>query len=122
VRIAYLAGPMTPRGKRADTGNAAIEYLLNIRDLVHAAVVLVEKGFAPYCPALDLQYFLSLAPGKVIDEATIKAVSIAFLDIADCIVLLPRWETSPGSEAEYARACELGMLTYFGVEQVPDAR
>ena len=113
---------MTPRGNRLDTQNAAIEYLLNIRDMVQVAIGLIAKGYAPYCPALDYQYFLSLTYGETITEHVIKAISLAFLDVSDLIVLLPGWEASAGCTAEYRRAIELGMPVYYGVRSVPDAK
>jgi hypothetical protein len=120
VKTAYIAGPMTPRGNRRDTQNSAIEYLLNARDLVQAAVALIHKGYAPYCPGLDFQYFLSLRPGETIPEETIKEVSLAWLDVSDIIVLLPGWEASEGCQAEYSRSIELGMPAFYGVESVPN--
>ena len=119
-KLIYVAGPMTPRGKRDDTDNAAIEYLLNIRDLIDAGRDLIAKGYAPYTPGLDYGYFLSLQPGQVISEGAIKDVSMAFLEVCDCAVFLPRWEGSRGCEEEYARVCELEMPHWFGLENVPD--
>ena len=111
---------MTPRGNRSDTQNAAIEYLFNVRDLISAAMKLIQKGYAPYCPGLDLQYFLHLRPGETISEEQIKNLSMAFLEVSDIIILLPGWVASVGCQAEYQRAIELGMPAYYGVESVPD--
>ncbi|MCX6825741.1 MAG: DUF4406 domain-containing protein, partial [candidate division Zixibacteria bacterium] len=116
-----VAGPLTPRGNRVDTENAAIEYLLNVRDLVSAAVALIHKGYAPFCPGLDMQYFLSLRPGEMISETQIKDLSMAFLEVSDIIVLLPGWEVSEGCQAEYQRAVELGMPSFYGIRSVPGA-
>lgn len=123
MKIAYIAGPMTPYGNRPDTQNAAIEYLLNIRDMVQVAIGLIAKGYAPYCPALDYQYFLSLTyGGDTITEDAIKSISMAFLEVSDIIVLLPGWEASEGCQAEFSRAAELGMPSFYGVRSVPDAK
>jgi len=113
---------MTPRGNRLDTHNAAIEYLLNIRDMVQVAIGLIAKGYAPYCPALDYQYFLSLTYGETITEDAIKSISMAFLEVSDIIVLLPGWQASEGCQAEYSRAVEIGMPSFYGVRSVPDAK
>lgn len=121
MKKAYIAGPMTPHGNRSDTRNAAIEYLLNVRDLIAAAVALIRKGYAPYCPGIDLQYFLSLPSGEMISEECIKDVSMAFLEISDIIVLLPGWEASLGCRVEYSRSVELGMPSFYGIRSVPDA-
>lgn len=116
----YIAGPMTPRGMRPDTQNAAIEYLYNIGDLVQAAIVAIEKGWAPYCPALDYQYFLSRNGSQPISEAKIKAVSMAFLEGCHAAVFLSGWEASAGCLAELDRAVELGIRPYFGMDIVPE--
>lgn len=121
MKTAYVCGPMTPRGNRNETQNGAIEYLLNARDMVGAAIALIRKGYAPYCPGLDFQYFLSLRPGETISEDAIKAISMAFLESCDLIVLLPGWEASEGCLVEYGRATELQMPSFYGVESVPNA-
>jgi hypothetical protein len=111
---------MTPRGTRADTKNPAIEYLLNVRDMIQVAVALIRKGYAPYCPGLDAQYFLSLPSGETISEEAIKDISMAFLERSDIMVLLPGWEKSVGCRAEVMRAIVRGIPTYHGVKGVPD--
>jgi len=120
VKTIYIAGPMTPRGKRGETDNHAIEYLLNIRDLISAARELIAKGYAPYCPGIDFSYFLSLPDGEVISEPAIKGVSMAFLEACDCAVFLPRWESSSGCCEEYSRVLELKMPHWFAVAEVPN--
>ena len=118
-RTIYVAGPMTPKGHRADAPNPAIEYLMNLKDMIDTANALIDKGYAPYCPALDFSYFLA-RHGKPISEARIKAVSMAFLEACDCACFIPRWESSVGANEEYGRAIELEMPLFFGVENVPD--
>ena len=118
----YIAGAMTPRGYRPDTHNAAIEYLLNIRDMLLDEQVLRDKGYVPFNPARDLLTFLSLPQGAVISEPQIKAESMAWLEDCDCIVFLPGWKTSAGCLAEEQRASELGMPCYYSLSEVPDVR
>jgi len=120
MKIAYIAGPLTPRGNRTDTDNAAIEFLFNVRDFISVALALIRKGYAPYCPGLDMQYFLHLRSGEIISEECIKNLSMAFLDVSDIIVFLPGWEASKGCQAEYSRAIELGMPLYDELDTVPD--
>jgi len=122
MKIIYIIGPMTPKGNRPDTDNAAIEYLLNVRDLVRTAIELAKKGWAPYCPGLDLQYFLCLYPGEMITESQVYGLSMAFLEISDAVFVLPRWKSSTGSQKEYSRAVELGMPIYMSMEDVPNER
>ena len=93
----YIAGSLTPKGNRDDCQNAAIEYLLNCRDMIAAGVSLMKKGWAPFCPAQDMLYFLYLRPGESIGESAIKDMSLAWLDASDAILLLPGWKKSRGS-------------------------
>jgi len=119
----YVAGPLTPHGKKIKTDgtleNAAIEYLYNVRNLVLAAVLCLEKGWAPFCPALDLQYFLSTPTTGLLNEQAIKGLSMAWLEVSDAILMLPGWERSEGSRMEYSRAVELRMPVYLSIEEVP---
>jgi len=118
----YIAGAMTPRGNRKETKNAAIEYLLNCNDFHAAKYHLIGKGWAPFNPAEDSVVFLRLQPGEIISEDTIKAVSMAWLEVSDAMVLLPGWENSPGAQAEHQRAIELGISQiYYGLDEVPYA-
>ena len=120
MKKAYIAGPMTPRGNRKDTDNAAIEYLRNVGDMIHAETALREKGYTPFNPGRDLLSFLFLRPGENISEERIKAESMEWLDVCDLVVLLPGWEVSPGCQAERQRAIELGMPQFYGVKSVPN--
>ena len=111
---------MTPRGQREDTANPAIEYLSNVRDMIQAALTAIDRGWAPYCPGIDLQYFLCRNGGNPLSEEKIKGVSMAFLDASDAILILPRWMTSQGCQSEYRRAVELKMPMYQGIENLPE--
>lgn len=116
----YIIGPLTPRGKRQDTDNPAIEYLFNASEFIDVAITLIDKGWAPFCAGLDMQYFLNPRARQVMTEARIKAISIAWEDVCQAVVLLPRWETSPGAKAEFQRAIELAIPIYLSVSDVPD--
>lgn len=113
----YIAGPLTPRGTRDDCANPAIEYLLNVRDMVKAARTLIGRGWAPFCPALDFLYFIQ--HGAEMTEAQVKGLSMAWLEASDAIVMLDGWASSPGSQAELDRATELRLATYMNLSDVP---
>ena len=100
--LVYLAGPLTPKLKK--NLNPAIDYLLNIRDMIEAAKNLILKGYSVYCPALDFLYFLILKDDEMIDEKTIKDNSLKILRRCDFLVLLPGWEDSQGVKEEVEEA------------------
>lgn len=113
MKTCYICGPLTPHSHQQ---NHAIEYLRNVRPMLKAANRLINLGYAPFCPGLDMLYYLA---GAGVSEDKIKAVSMAWLDRSDCMVLLHGWSKSKGCLAEIERAKELGMHIYLNVRSVP---
>lgn len=92
----YVAGAITPTGK----GNHAIEYLENVRLGVKASIRLIHWDFAPYCPMIDFQFFLSLADSEQISARQIYAISVAHMLGCDAILRLPNIRNSAGWRVE----------------------
>jgi len=86
-----------------------IEGLRNIRVGQRASVKMLLKGYAVFCPWVDHQLFLQLRNDEEIDVETIKAHSMAWLDVSDLLYVLKGWETSQGTIDEIKRANELGI-------------
>lgn len=118
----YVAGPLSPKGRRADASHPAIEYLFNVRDMVQFSVALMLKGWSVYCPAIDFQLFLGLPQGAVVDEPMIKAMSLDWLEVSDAIFMMPGWEKSTGSVEELRLAADLGLDEYYRLEDVPTVK
>jgi len=115
----FISGPITPRGRRTDCdGHPAVEYIFNVRDMVLISNALMVKGWAPYCPGTDFFNFL-LSTGKQQLIKKVFAVDLAWLEASDAILMMPGWETSPGSCGEYSRAVELEMPIFYSVTEVP---
>jgi hypothetical protein len=104
----YIAGPMNPRN-----GGGAIEYLNNCNRMIDAARKLIKLGFAPFCPAVDMLYYL----GGPIDESPtpdeIKAYSLDWLPACEAMLLMPGWQESSGVLAEIDASDKLGPLPIF---------
>lgn len=117
IERVYVAGPLTPRGSREDTKNPAVEYLYNVRDMIRAGVQLIENGYSPYIPGIDLQLFLS---GDITEEQ-IKNVSMAWLEKSDAVLVLPYTDSSTGVIAELERARSLGIPVFDSVSDINSA-
>jgi len=109
-RRIYIAGPLTPRG----AGNHALEYLDNVRQMLQAWVRLIQAGWSPFCPAMDMLGIL-FAPG--LTDVEVKRVSMDFLDVCDYIVLLPGALASEGVKKELHRATQLGKKVFTSVDE-----
>lgn len=119
MRRIYIAGPLSPKGLRPEAPHPTIEYLMNVRDMVQAAIVCIERGWAPFCPALDFMYFMCLPFGMSISEDKCKGVSMAWLEASDAILLVGNWTKSRGVLAERDRAIDLGIPIYGSLDDVP---
>ena len=109
----YIAGPMNPRN-----GGGAIEYLANCRRMIAVAVELIKKGFAPFCPAVDMLYFLNGEWAEPITGDEIKAYSMAWLDGCAAILMLPGNEHSAGASAELFEAIRLGIPNFNSIDRL----
>ena len=108
---AYVAGPF--RGKNH------WEIARNIRAAETIALACWRLGMATYCPHSSTAHFQGTAPDQVWLDG-----HIAWLDVADVVVLVPRgWEESHGTAAEIARAQSRGIPVFLplSVSDRPDS-
>jgi len=116
IEYVYVAGLLTPRGVKS--ANPAIEYLLNVRDLIRYSLELLFEGFIPFCPAIDFTYFLLLREGERITEQMIKRISKGWLKKCDAILMTPLWKHSTGSVGEKKLAEEISMPVFYSVDEI----
>ncbi|MBE3137621.1 MAG: DUF4406 domain-containing protein [Thermoplasmata archaeon] len=122
IKTVYIAGPLTPA---STTQNHAIEYLVNVRNMVLAGRRLLVAGFYPFVPAFDFLFFM-LPPdeGKYCQEpleisgTQIKEYSMGWLRRCDAVLFLPGWSKSKGAVAEYFEAKSMGIPTLFDIEDL----
>ena len=105
----YVAGPYS-----ADN---VLDVLKNIGRGERACAELFGMGLAPFCPWHDKSYVTD----RFDAEFTVKQFydySMAWLDVSDCVLLLPGWESSKGTLAEIERAKELDIPIYYSVGEL----
>lgn len=90
----YVAGPYT--------ATDVIGVLSNMRAGIYFCSRVIRAGGAPFCPWLDFQYGLT-ADLKLEDY---KETALAWLETADCMVVLYKWHASIGTreEMDFAKA------------------
>jgi hypothetical protein len=81
--------------------------------MIDASRKLIKLGFAPFCPAVDMLYYL----GGPIDGSPspdeIKAYSLAWLPACEALLLMPGWRDSSGTLAEIDASSTIGPLPIF---------
>jgi hypothetical protein len=112
----YIAGPLTPRGLWSP--NLAIDYILNVRNMIEAGKQCILWGLSPFVPGIDFNFFLNLRADETITEEMIKQYSIDWLLACDAVLVLPGWESSGGTKAELDIALEHYIPYFFSFEHL----
>ena len=97
----YVAGPIT-KG----------DYPANIRQAIDAGLRLLELGFSPYIPHLDLLMVLV----KPLPFETLIEWDKDWLILCDALLRLPG--ESKGADIEVAFALEHNIPVYFSIESL----
>lgn len=119
IKRVYVAGMLSPKGM--NSVYPAIDYLLNLRNLVRWSLRVFFAGFTPFCPALDFIFFLLLRDGEYITEPMIKRFSKDWLEACDAVMLTPGWQKSGGTLAEIALAEKLGIPVFKNLDELVSA-
>lgn len=114
MKTVYVAGPLTPQGN----GHAAIEYLGNVRRMIRTSTILLNRGFAPFCPALDYNFFLALQDAEEMSEQHIKDYSMTWLRKCDMVLIIG---LSSGVEKEMLEAACCGIPIYTSLQDLLEA-
>lgn len=113
----YVAGAITPYGSE----HPVFGFLGNIARGIRASLDLLLKGFAPFCPFLDFQYWFFMRNGENITEKMIKELSMAWLEVCDAVLVLSKYRKSQGTLAEIQRARELDIPIFYSLDDLIDA-
>lgn len=112
----YIAGAITPYKSE----HPVFGFLGNIKRGVRASLEVLLAGLVPFCPFLDYQYWFFLRGSENITEKMIKDLSIAWLEVSDAVLVLPKWRKSGGTKAEITRAKELDIPVFYQLEDIVD--
>jgi hypothetical protein len=101
-------------GKYSDSN--IIGCLNNIHEGIKMSVEVLKLGHACFCPWLDYQ-FQFFCKDLVVEHY--YRYSMAWLEVSECVLVLPNYETSKGTLAEIKRAKELNIPIYYKLEDLP---
>lgn len=109
MKRVYVAG--------AYSGSNILECLKNIgRGEDYSARVFL-MGHAPFCPWHDKDFVIkNWNENFTVDD--FYNYSMAWLDVSDCMLVIPEWENSKGTKAEIARAREIGIPIYWDIKDL----
>lgn len=106
MKRVYLAG--------AYSADNVIDVLKNIGRGEHYAAQLFMQGFAPFCPWHDKDYVIKNWDKDLTVEQFYN-YSMAWLEVSDCVFLVPGWEHSKGTQEEIKRAHELNIPVFDNI-------
>lgn len=101
----YVAGPYS--------GTDVITILNNIRIGMRLSTEVFLAGHAPFTPWLDFHFQLMLRENERLSVEDYYQYSLAWLDVSDCMLLVPGWEKSNGTVKERSRAVHLLRIPVF---------
>jgi hypothetical protein len=103
----YIAG--------AYDDHCVTDVLANMRRGIQLGIDALHAGFAPFIPWLDFQLFLM--SDKHISREAILAYSTRWLEASDAVLVVPEGvDESMGTQAELARANELGIPVFWDLD------
>lgn len=108
IRV-YVAG--------AYSSNNTIEVLKNIGKGEKLAAEVFLNGFAPFVPWSDRSFIFHF-PEKEFDVKDFYKYSMEWLNVSDCVILVPGWEFSKGTLKEIEQADRLGIPVFKDIESM----
>lgn len=110
IQRIYVAGPYS--------ANDVLDVLKNIGRGEKACAELFSRGYAPFCPWHDKSYVIDM-PDSNFTVQQFYDFSTAWLEVSDCIYILPNSENSKGTQAEIKKAKELNIPIFYSIDSFP---
>lgn len=108
MKRVYVAGPYS--------SDNILGVAKNIKIARDIGVKLMQAGFFPFIPHNDWE----LAVRTELPMTHFKANSMSWLEVSDCVLLLPNWETSSGTLDEIERADKLSIPVFEQLTELFD--
>jgi hypothetical protein len=105
----YLAG--------AYSADNVLGVLKNIGRGEYWAAKLFLWGYDPFCPFLDSNFAKILWDEKL-EVERFRAYTMSWLEVSDCVLVMPSYEESKGTLAEIERAKELGIPLFYTLAEL----
>jgi hypothetical protein len=111
IRV-YVAG--------AYSADNVLDVLHNIRRGIRMSTKLFIMGYAPFSPWLDYHFLLQVSEEEAADITVemFYQYSIAWLAVADALLVLPNSESSVGTQREITKAKELGIPIFYHIRDL----
>lgn len=97
----YLAGKLNDN---------AVGYIKNMHNMIKVADRLRRQGHSVFVPCLD--FLMGLVAGDY-EYKDYTDNNMAWLEVCDCVIVMPDSENSKGTQAEIAKAKELGISVEY---------
>ena len=110
MKRVYVAGPYSATN--------TLNTFNNMRKGIRVATELLLNKYAPFCPFLDYHFQLSLSEGEQLVVEDYYEYSLAWLEVSDCLLVLPNSEHSVGTQQEIIRAQELKIPLYYNLDEL----
>jgi hypothetical protein len=102
-------------GKYSD--NNIIDCLKNIGRGEKVCAYLFVHGYAPFCPWHDKTYTMEY-PDREFKVDEFYEFSMAWLEVSDCVLVIPGWEQSKGTQKEIEAAKGLKIPVFYSVKDL----
>ena len=99
---------------------SAGKFLNNLRKGIQLSSKVFLAGYAPFCPFIDFHYNLVMNDTEI---ASIKTDdfydhSLAWLEKAEAVLVVPGYESSVGTQKELKRADERHIPIFYNLEDL----
>lgn len=112
MKRVYIAG--------AYSADNVIDVLRNIGRGEIMAAEIFHLGYAPFCPWHDKDFIIK-RPDDSYTVDQFYSYSIAWLEVSDCVLLVPGGEDSKGTKEEIHRAIDLGIPVFDTIDELIEA-